>query len=139
MGGIDRQPGGALEETFALDLADIAPELAVRVEDKHLADFRIGDVNVVAGVDRNSDRRYELLLLATIDFVILLIFEVEDVNQLRAWIGDDDPALGVCRDIVGPDHAMQLRRSGNKIEDFRPERLPGLNFLLGGERPQVLE
>src|SRR3954452_14533821 len=68
-----------LIKAFTLDVAQHATALPPGVENKYLAQLRIGDVDVVFAIHRHPDRRLEGISLPAFDRRVLALLEVEDV------------------------------------------------------------
>ncbi len=135
-GGVDRDSGGALEESFAaFQAADHAAEFSAGIEDENLAGLRIGYVNIVLCINGNTLRREHGIFAAVFAGKKFVFFfgEVKDVDAVGAGVGDDDASLGIGGDAVGSDQEMEFGFAGDDIDHAGPEAALGLDLSLHAE------
>ena len=105
-GGIDGNSRRPFEKSFsAFQATDGSPELPARVENKNLANLGIRYINVVLCVHGDALRRKHriLVFISTLDELVLVLFQVEDVNSVCAGVGNDRTPTRIHDNAVRPD------------------------------------
>ena len=128
-----RDASRTLEIAFAaLEAANRAPVFQIRIPDENLSGIRIGDIDIVLGIDGHALWRYKRIFpaLARQKFV-LLFFEIEDVNAGKSGICDDDASARVGYNAIGPHHLVEVRRPCDDIDNPVPEAALQLHFSFG--------
>src|SRR5208283_5121373 len=103
---IDGDSGGTFEIALAaLEAANRPLILSTGIEDEDFSGFRIGDVDVVLGIDRDAlwPQHGVLAFFAAFNELVFLLGEVEDMDAAGAGIGDDDASVGIGGNAVGAD------------------------------------
>jgi hypothetical protein len=125
-------------KSLAASVPEEAAEVAVLVEDVNLAAHRVGDVNVIGSVSRDSDGRFKVLVPPALQVVILLLREIKDVYHLRAWVTDDDSSARIGGDPVGTRYVAELGRPRHYVQQLVPERTRGVDVLLRCDGTQIV-
>ena len=113
-------PVGRLKHAFAtLEAADGPLEFPVGIKNKNLSRFRIGNVEIVLRIQGDALRRAHriLVFIPALNEFVLVPFQIEDVNPVRAGVGDDGSAARVHGDAVWPDQMRMLRLANDYIHE----------------------
>ena len=107
-------------------------ELAIAVEDENLARLGVADVDVVLVIDGDTLRSEHriLALLFALDELVLLLDGIEDMNALRARIGNDDAAARVFHHAVRTNEEVEIGLAHDQVENLGEEAGLGANVAI---------